>query len=152
MRSSLLGVSFAIACAWACGKHSDDAEGSETDDGFGNTCPDVVPLQDEACAEMYAMCTYMRCDDFGIATATCRDDLLWDVATRACEEVYCQQETCAPGFICVMTVAGFPSGSCVENTCGEGPIGCECPGCGDLPCSANGLTIECNACMAEICP
>ena len=115
-------------------------------------CPEAVPEHDDACDRVNAECTYMSCDDYGVATATCRDDLRWDVDTQACGEVFCEQETCAPGFICVRTVAGFPSGSCVENSCGEGAIGCECPGCGDLPCSSRGLVIECNACMSDICP
>lgn len=142
-----------LACSVACSdRANDESEGNETDDGFGLRCPDLVPLHDDACEQANATCTYMSCDDVGVSTATCRDDLRWDLATRACDEVFCQQQTCAPGFICVMTTAGAPSGMCVENTCGEGPIGCECPGCGDLPCTANGLTVECNACMADVCP
>ena len=95
----------------------------------------------------------MDCADVGVSTATCRTDGRWDLATTACGEVYCEQETCAPGFICVVSVAGFPQGECVENTCGEGPIGCECPGCPDGAngCSQNGLAIQCNTCQAEVC-
>jgi hypothetical protein len=122
------------------------------DDEAPYVCPELVPSHDGECDRVHAECTYMSCDEFGVATATCRDDRRWDVETRACSEVSCEQETCAPGFICVRTVAGVPSGSCVENGCGEGPIGCECPGCGDLPCTSRGLVVECNACMSEICP
>ncbi|HLT40175.1 MAG TPA: hypothetical protein VK034_28035 [Enhygromyxa sp.] len=148
-----IALSLALVCLAGCGRDSgDEADGNETDDGLGFSCPDVAPVPDDACEQANATCTYMSCDDFGVATATCRDDLRWDLDTRACGEVFCHQETCAPGFICVTTTAGFPSGSCVENSCGQGPIGCECPGCGDLPCTANGLTIECNACMSDICP
>jgi hypothetical protein len=150
MRRMLVWV-VALACVVGCGENSDD-EGNETDDGFGHSCPDALPLVDDACDQVYLTCTYMNCGDVGVATATCRDDRRWDVETRACEEVVCEQETCAAGFVCVKTVAGFPNGSCVENTCGEGPIGCECPGCGELPCTANGLTIECNACSSDVCP
>lgn len=126
-------------------------KGNDGDDSSDYVCP-AMPAHDDACDQVFATCTYMNCDDFGVATATCRDDRRWDLELRACEEIFCEQETCAPGFICVRTVAGAPSGSCVENTCGDGPIGCECPGCGDLPCTSQGLSIECNACMSDICP
>lgn len=151
----MLGLLLVLTGASACNNDAagnDDAGGNETDDGFGASCPDALPQVDDACEQVYATCTYMRCDDYGVATATCRDDGRWDVETRACEQLECVQETCPPGFICRRTAAGAVIGSCVENTCGERPIGCECPGCAGNDCTANGLILECNACHADICP
>lgn len=140
---------FAIVTALACTDDSTDSQ--DTQSQFA--CPEGAPEADAPCERANATCTYMSCDEFGVATATCRDDLRWDIATSECGEIFCEQETCAPGFICVRTVAGFPSGTCVENTCEGGPIGCECPGCPEgQSCSSQGTTIECNACNADVCP
>jgi hypothetical protein len=46
---------------------------------------------------------------------------------------------------------------CVDNTCGGGPIGCDCiQGCMGV-CSvagdaASGITLSCNTCPEGICP
>jgi hypothetical protein len=95
----------------------------------------------------------MDCAAAGVGTATCRSDNRWDLTSAACGEVSCENETCAPGFICIRSVAGFPQGACVENTCGDGPIVCDCPGCPDdaNACTSLGLTVECNTCQAEMC-
>ncbi len=117
-------------------------------------CPDALPAVDGPCEKAEVACVYMVCGDFGVATATCRSDLRWDVQTIACGELDCAGQTCAPGFICVEATAGIPQGQCVENSCGGGPIGCDCPGCpsGTHGCNAYGLKLECNACNADICP
>jgi hypothetical protein len=141
----LIWLALPFVLALACG-------GDDQQPDFD--CPDMVPAHDAPCDEPNATCTYMDCTDVGVSTATCRTDKLWDIATAACGEVSCENETCAPGFICVVSIAGFPQGACVENPCGDGPIGCECPGCsnGDNGCSSYGLTLECNTCQASICP
>jgi hypothetical protein len=141
-----LALPFTLALA--CG-----ADGSNDDAPAPVDCPDLVPAHDDPCDEPNATCTYMDCADVGVSTATCRTDNRWDVTTAACGEVYCHNETCAPGFVCVVSIAGFPQGACVENPCGDGPIGCDCPGCPDGAngCTSNGLTLECNTCQAEIC-
>jgi hypothetical protein len=140
-----------VALALACTDSSADGGGNDGPDPV--MCPDTVPVHDDPCDQTNATCTYMDCADVGVSTATCRTDGRWDLAVAECGEVFCENETCAPGFVCVVSVAGFPQGACVENTCGDGPIGCECPGCPDGAngCTSWGLTLECNTCQAEIC-
>jgi hypothetical protein len=151
MADRRLWLTTLVALALACTDPAADGGGNDGPDPV--MCPDTVPAHDDPCDETNATCTYMDCTDVGVSTATCRTDGRWDLAVAECGEVFCENETCAPGFVCVVSVAGFPQGACVENTCGEGPIGCECPGCPDAAngCTSWGLTLECNTCQAEMC-
>jgi len=142
----------ALLLVLSCGEERDG------DDGNGAAqlpnCPAVAAVADESCEDIYATCTYMDCEGAGVTTATCRTDKLWDVTERPCNETHCAGDVCAPGEICVVLGSGYPRPSCVENTCGTGPIGCECPGCPAeaTGCTSYGLGVECNMCNAEICP
>ncbi len=93
-----------LALTAACG---DDVEETAQQ----ANCPGGVPVEDDGCAKTFATCTYMDCATFGVATATCRTDALWDVSERACAEFECVNETCGPGQICVVSGSGFPQGA-----------------------------------------
>ena len=139
-------------CALLIASHACGGDDQETLPSVN--CPDSMPAEDDACDETYATCTYMDCATFGVATATCRTDALWDVTETACTDFECVGETCGAGQICVVSASGYPQGSCVDNRCGAGPIGCGCPGCPNSAngCTSQGIGIECNTCNAEICP
>ncbi len=149
MRHELaVALVFALGVVSACDEQFDE-DGSSTRQ---EPCPAQLPQEGTICHQVYQHCVYMSCDDVGVASATCTDNEMWTITTTACVERYCENEICAPGMVCVRHVAGYPRGECVENPCDAGPIGCTCPGCADNdPCEANGLTITCNECHADIC-
>jgi hypothetical protein len=100
------------------------------------TCPQTPPTSGSDCGSFDHSCTYEDCANAGRTQAACASGT-WTIQTAACAAQACAGEgtnavtiTCSAGKICVRTTSGggaylvYPS--CVDNTCGNGPITPEC--------------------------
>jgi hypothetical protein len=119
-------------------------------------CPASLPTLNETCT-VPRSCYYEDCSDTGRTIARCVDGA-WSLDTGPCASgVFCQAETCPIGQICLERIGGALITECVQNTCGAGPIGCDClQSCtgsctvgGSVP---SGVTIMCNTCPTNTCP
>lgn len=107
--------------------------------GAATPCPDTVPLHPDSCRPEGQTCFYEDCSGAGRSVVTCENGV-WHVNVGACEEVQCaypSTTTCPPGQLCAVTAGDTLSARCIENTCGKGPITCECAGSCDT-CSVGG--------------
>jgi hypothetical protein len=121
-----------------------------------SACPSSVPTLNASCT-VPRTCYYEDCTDTGRTLARCVDGA-WSLDTGPCATgVSCQAQTCPVGQVCVERIGGALIAECVQNTCGTGPIGCDClQSCagtctvgGSVP---SGITIMCNTCPTNTCP
>lgn len=99
------------------------------------TCPQAPPTNASACGSVDFSCFYEDCNGAGRTQANCSGNT-WQVQTGACTSVTCTGVgptttlTCVPGQFCVLTTSGggahIVQPSCVDNTCGQGPISPQC--------------------------
>lgn len=122
-------------------------------------CPAQAPLASSPCARTGLECIYQNCSTTGITVAVCQGT--WSVTSNPCPtEVQCSlmasTNGCSPNQICLTLAGGALMESCIDNTCGEGPIDCSClPSCSGV-CSlyaySTGLALMCNTCPQGGCP
>lgn len=135
---------------------SGGAGGAGGSGGGANPCPDTPPTDGTPCTEAEAaFCTYHDCAGAGETNARCQAPVLsmWLVETKPCEPVDCgggmgMTMTCEQGQICMESRGGGLSITCIDDPCGEGPQGCDCPGVCATCTSFSGNTMVCNDCPA----
>lgn len=120
-------------------------------------CPIAAPASATSCASNGQVCFYEDCSGAGRSVATCRIGT-WTVDVGPCEAVQCAYPanmTCPSGQLCSVAVGGTLTVRCVENSCGTGPITCDCvsscAGClvtGDLN---RGVSLSCSTCPSGTC-
>jgi hypothetical protein len=137
--------------------------GGSNSAGMGNTggatgapCPEMPPQAGAPCAELGQTCAYEDCAGGGRTIARCQQQA-WSIDSGTCEDtVFCNNIQCDAGQICLTVASGALLQQCVENTCGSGPVGCDCiDGCSGecvVVGSASGIHISCNACPSGLCP
>ncbi|HKO50384.1 MAG TPA: hypothetical protein VJV79_21825, partial [Polyangiaceae bacterium] len=119
-------------------------------------CPATPPVVGSACASNHEACFFEDCSGVGRTAATCEGGT-WTVRTTACGAVQCLSGTCSSGQICAVTQGGAQIATCVESTCGTGPLTCACAGASCSICSIGGtieqgITVTCNTCPQGGCP
>lgn len=123
------------------------------------TCPAQAPLASSPCARTGLECIYQSCSTTGISVAICQGT--WSVTSHPCPaEVQCSAMVstngCSPGQICLTLAGGAYMESCIDNTCGAGPIDCSCLSSCSGVCKLNaystGLALMCNTCPQGGCP
>jgi hypothetical protein len=118
-------------------------------------CP-AMPPGATSCPKEGFKCFYDDCPATGRTIATCTGGT-WAVATGACGTVtgdcVAYSKTCASGQLCLLTITGAITPSCIANTCGAGPITPQClsayspPQCTLLgSADVGGFSIYCNYC------
>jgi hypothetical protein len=118
-------------------------------------CP-ATPPGATSCPKEGFRCYYDDCPASGRTIATCTSGT-WTVATGACGTVSdaCApySKTCDSGQLCLLTITGAITPSCIANTCGAGPITPQCLSSYVPPyCSlggsvvGGGFSISCNYC------
>jgi len=129
---------------------------------LGRGCPASAPSEGSPCpppALLGVTCFYDDCSGAGVRKkATCTTAIpelgnpvqLWSVATSACEPLRCDAMTCSTGQVCVILEGGARIGQCAPQSCGTGPIECQCvkgcyQGCILSPIEA-AATFTCNTC------
>lgn len=142
-----------VDCFWhplgeTCGQG-----GSGGVSGGSNPCPTTPPTDGTPCTEAEAaFCTYHDCAGAGETNARCQAPVLsmWLVETKPCEPVECAggDLTCEQGQICMESRGGALGITCIDDPCGEGPQGCDCPGVCATCTSFSGNTMVCNECPA----
>jgi hypothetical protein len=152
-----------IECDLFCPDGSSGAGGASGSGGAGgsgtggvsapNPCPDTPPTDGTPCTEAEAaLCTYVDCNGAGWTNARCQAPVvaMWLVQNKPCEPVTCSggDLVCEPGQVCVETRGGPLGIECMDNPCGTGPQGCDCPGVCDTCSSFSNDTLVCNACPA----
>lgn len=133
--------------------------------GTGGTlsgeCPEDIPATDTACDAAGLTCFYDDCQQSGRSVAQCQAGM-WDVQMEPCEQqVQCSGaagSSCDSGEICLIEGGGALLVTCVEHTCGAGPVHCDCvPGCSG-ECTIHGdvswgVTVDCTtSCTMDMCP
>ena len=89
-----------------------------------------------SCSSIGQTCLYEDCAGAGRTVATCTTRT-WQVTTGACNSVYCEPNpdspyalTCAAGQVCVITTSSggalIVTPTCVQHSCGTGPISPQC--------------------------
>lgn len=132
-------------------------EGAGGSGGAAPGCPDAPPSAGSECESSGQVCGYEDCGGVGRTVAHCLDT--WVVETAACDDtVTCQgfgaADPCGYGQVCVVLLSGIAQQLCVDNTCGDGPVSCDCIEgcygvCGVVGDAAIGITISCNACPSQ---
>ena len=121
------------------------------------TCPQAPPTNALSCGSVDFSCFYEDCGGAGRTLADCSGGT-WKVQTAACSSTTCTgigpttTLTCAAGKLCVLTTSGggahIVQPSCVDNTCGQGPISPQCIQGTSGSCSGNyflsGVEIDCS--------
>jgi len=122
------------------------------------TCPQAPPTDAASCGTVGYSCFYEDCAGAGRTQAVCASGT-WTIQTAACSSMTCAGAgaptttlTCAAGKICVRTTSGggvyMVQPSCVDNTCGKGPISPQClpslPGSCSASYSLSGVEIDCS--------
>jgi len=122
------------------------------------TCPQTPPANAASCGAVDFSCIYEDCAGAGRTQAVCASGT-WTVQNAACSTTECAGAgatttmlTCAAGKICVRTTSGGGAytvqPSCVDNTCGKGPVSPECLQRLSGSCSASyslsGVIINCS--------
>jgi len=122
------------------------------------TCPQTPPTNGATCGSVGYACTYEDCANAGRTQATCTSGT-WTIQTAACVAQACAGGgissttiTCDVGKICVRTTSGggayMIQPSCVDNTCGKGPITTDClpslPGSCFSSGSVSGVQVNCS--------
>ena len=141
------------------GAHSDGGSGGGA---TSRGCPSVVPGTGNDCAPnlLGLVCFYEDCSgSSGRARATCATAIpeignpvqRWIVDKTPCESrVDCAGVSCAAGEVCVIYEGGARFGQCGVQTCGAGPIECNCvSGCSVgcvLSSAEGGPAFTCNTC------
>jgi hypothetical protein len=126
----------------------------------GTPCPSAPPLNGSPCAGQD--CYYEDCAGLGRTIALCHPEGTFQVQTTACTAVACSLSavggpSCPAGMICMQVAGGAVSDTCVSNTCGTGPIGCNCltscVGTCTVSGNAQGTEVSCNTCpQGQFCP
>jgi hypothetical protein len=147
------------------GKSDGGASGSAGPSGSGGTsgrgCPASAPAEGGLCppALLGMPCFYDDCGGSGVRKkATCITAIpeignpiqQWTVTTSACEPIDCLAMACQTGQVCVILEGGARFGQCAPQSCGTGPIECDCvTGC-HAGCTFSGFgpaaTFTCNTC------
>jgi len=176
MTARAQGPLLASAIGWlaACGTSSPAADGGVTGAGGASggaggaatggatgtggappaSCPGAAPQAGAACTTS-TTCYYEDCTDAGRTVAMCASGA-WMVTTAPCGSTICMGMTCPAGQICVESGGGALLVSCVQSTCGTGPISCgclqSCAGSCSLSGSAqSGFILYCNTCTSNQC-
>jgi hypothetical protein len=128
--------------------------------GGGETCPSTPPLNGSPCSGRD--CYYEDCVGAGRTIARCHPEGTFEVQTTACTAVSCSLSadggaSCQAGTICLRFAGSPVSENCVSNSCGTGPIGCDClsscVGTCTLSGNAHGIGIICGICPpGQLCP
>lgn len=149
------GVGGAAGNANATSETSTTAAGGS---GGGDVpCPSEAPAAGSECSGA-SYCVYEDCTGAGRSIATCSESA-WSVSTTACSETFTcliGGGQCNAGEICLIHAGGAISQRCVPNTCGTGPVECDCAeGCFDY-CRVEvspeqGITVICNTCPVGQC-
>jgi len=123
------------------------------------TCPRAAPTSGSNCGSVDHSCTYEDCANSGRTQAACTNGT-WTIQTLACSSQACAGAginamtiTCPAGKLCVRTTSGggaylvYPS--CVDNTCGTGPISPACvqglsDNCSSTGSAVSGVQINCS--------
>jgi len=122
------------------------------------TCPDAAPQDGDGCVATQS-CFYEDCSGAGRTVATCVQGA-WSVTSGACNTFACQSgitaTSCDAGKVCVAIASGFPVTLCVANSCGTGPVSCDCVesctgSCSVRGTAADGIVIDCNPCPPGGC-
>lgn len=147
----------------AAGASSGGAAGASGSGGTaGRGCPALAPTQAAGCTTPTPLgitCFYDDCGGSGVRKkASCTTAIpaignpvqQWMVETSACEQLDCANTTCSVGQACVIFEGGARFGQCAAQSCGTGPIECNCvtgcyPGC-VLSNFGTGATFTCNTC------
>jgi hypothetical protein len=104
-------------------------------------------------------CHYEDCATFGRVLAVCNNGAFMELR-GACTAVNCSGvhgTTCPAGQICVERIGGALIRECVPNSCGAGPISCDCLGlqcpgpCVITGAPEAGTIAKCNNCPANTC-
>jgi hypothetical protein len=127
--------------------------------GAGFDCPDTPPSHSSECTASGQTCAYEDCDGIGRTVALCFAS--WEVEVAPCDEpVVCSGSfgsgECGADEVCLVSVSGAVSERCVENTCGDEAVECDClVGCqGECSVSGDaekGITMTCNTCLEDTC-
>jgi hypothetical protein len=101
-------------------------------------CPQAPPRNGAACGPLTQTCYYEDCAGAGRTMANCTSGA-WKVKTSACATVDCEIAPdidpsgiiCPAGQICILTDSSgalppMTTATCVDHTCGTGPITSEC--------------------------
>jgi hypothetical protein len=102
----------------------------------GSGCPASPPADGSPCTG--SSCFYQICASAGRVAATCANGT-WSVKSAPCAAFSCSTGTpCQPNDLCVEH-AGVPmKRECVSNSCGMGPVSCDCvPSCAGV-CTVSG--------------
>jgi hypothetical protein len=138
-------------------------DGASVDDGgpdapAARTCPNAAPRDGDGCASAQS-CFYEDCAGAGRTVATCVQGA-WSVTNGPCNTFACQSgitaTSCEAGKVCVAIASGFPVTLCVTNSCGTGPVSCDCVDscigtCSVRGTAADGIAIDCNPCSPDGC-
>jgi hypothetical protein len=104
-------------------------------------CPQAPPANGAACGPVAVSqtCYYEDCAGAGRTVATCAAGTsVWAVTTGACATIACEATpdspngiACPAGKVCVLITSSGPippttTSTCVDHTCGTGPITSEC--------------------------
>jgi hypothetical protein len=129
-----------------------DADSASVRDGpTSPPCPEAPPRDGDPC-DATSRCYYEDCTGVGRTVATCTQGV-WSVSVGACRTYVCQSGTvstsCAAGTVCVAIASGFPVAQCASNSCGSGPISCDClsscvGACSVRGTAADGLVVDCS--------
>jgi len=138
-------------------------DGASADAGVSDaptttTCPNAPPADGDTCTAARS-CFYEDCAGVGRTVATCGQGT-WSVTSGPCDTVVCENgitgTSCDVGKVCVAIASGVPVNLCVPNSCGTGPVSCDCVESCIGSCSvrgtvANGIVIDCNPCSPDGC-
>jgi len=120
-------------------------------------CPGAAPTSGDSCGSNGQRCFYEDCTGAGRSVATCVGGA-WSVEVGACEPVQCSYPSnmmCQTGQLCSVSAGGALLVSCLQNSCGKGPITCACAGsCADCAITGSlslGVSLTCNACPSGTC-
>ena len=123
-------------------------------------CPAHAPAEGASCDLPSQACTYEDCEGAGRSVTRCENGA-WTVENAPCaDEVHCVGSpgatSCVKGEVCLTIASGAIFTMCIPNSCGDGPIGCDClQGCSgqcSLFASIDGVSISCNTCTSGLCP
>jgi hypothetical protein len=146
-----------------------ESGGADSGGTSARECPDEVPGNGTPCPSALrgSACYYDDCNGLGrrsraVCPALQPGDTSapsWLIDTFACDEAAdcgsASAQSCPVGQVCLIMEGGAPITTCVEHSCGAGPIECDCvEGCFDgcYPSSkSEGVSFTCNACSEPIC-
>jgi len=148
-------LSYTSNCFEGCVRESDCAGADAA--APPATCPQTPPKNASSCGRATLGCFYDICPSTGRTLATCTGGI-WMVETAECGPVSCGRSSsgydsgpCPSGQICLEMASGILQSSCIENTCGQGPVTYDCLGSFGGDCSlsyslADGVKVYCNTC------